>query len=115
MAPSSVSLTLWMYSGMAPVFLMVSGYTVESPICEIPVNGVALRLHNGKLPTAKSDNVAVGDWLERVSARNAEKHPVSPSAVRSTPSSRNSPAMGLVLPPLSLKLQGTLTGAPLTM
>src|SRR5437870_8900492 len=72
-------------------------------------------LHNGKLPTTKSDRVAVGDWDERVSARKAEKQPLRPRAVRSTPSSRNSPAAGLLEPLLFVYDQGTLMAAPFTI
>ena len=39
-----------------------------------------------KLPITKSDSVAAGLWLERVSAMKLEKHPPRPSAVRFTPS-----------------------------
>src|SRR5262249_32507952 len=63
----------------------------------------------------KSDRVAVGCWEERVSAMKVEKQPCKPRAVRSTPSSRNSPAAGLMLPLLSLKSQGTPTDAPFTI
>src|SRR5437667_1428940 len=98
MFPSNVSVTLWMNSGIAPVFVTTSGYVVASPTFDSPVNGVAARLHNGKLPVTKSDSVAVGDCEERVSARNAEKQPPKPRAVRSTPSSRNSPAAGCEAP-----------------
>src|SRR5262245_53827986 len=72
-------------------------------------------LHSSKLPSAKSESVAVGDWEERVSARKAEKQPFSPSAVRSTPSSRNSPAAGKWAPLLLVYDQGTLIGPLLTM
>src|SRR5262245_12334783 len=68
-----------------------------------------------KLPRTKSDRVAVGLWEERVSAMKLEKQPPRPSAVRSTPSSRNSPAAGPELWLLSVKLQGTVMGAPFTM
>src|SRR5262245_40644365 len=67
-----------------------------------------------KLPMTKSDNVAVGLCDERVSAMKFEKQPPRPSAVRSTPSSRNSPAAGPVLWLLSRKLHGTAIGPPLT-
>src|SRR5438270_13443234 len=70
--------------------------------------------HSGKLPITKSERVAVGDWEERVSARKVEKQPVRPRAVRSTPSSRNSPAAGCVAPLLLVYDQGTLIGPPLT-
>src|SRR5215471_918474 len=79
------------------------------------MNGVAPMLHSGKLPITKSDRVAVGLWDERVSARKLAKQPCRPRAVRSTPSSRNSPCAGLVLWLLSVKDQGTLTGEPFTM
>ena len=59
--------------------------------------------------------MAVGDCEERVSARKLEKQPCKPRAVRSTPSSRNSPAAGCVAPLLLVYDQGTLIGAPLTM
>src|SRR5262245_42248202 len=72
-------------------------------------------LHSGKLPITKSDRVAVGLWEERVSAMKLEKQPSSPRAVRSTPSSRHSPAAGLVAPLLFVYDQGTLTGEPLTI
>src|SRR4051812_3864872 len=68
-----------------------------------------------KLPITKSDSVAVGLWLERVSARKLEKQPPNPRAVRFTPSSRNSPAAGLVLRLLSVNDQGALTGALFTI
>ena len=80
-----------------------------------PANCGAARLHSGKLPITKSDNVAVGDCEERVSARKLEKQPCRPRAVRSTPSSRNSPAAGCVAPLLLVYDQGTLIGPPLTM
>src|SRR6476646_7588326 len=72
-------------------------------------------LHSGKLPTTKSDRVAVGAWDDRVSARKAEKHPSSPRAVRSTPSSRNSPAAGACSPLLFVNDHGSETGDPLTI
>src|SRR5260370_38444298 len=72
-------------------------------------------LHRLKLPKAKSDRVAVGDCDERVSARKGEKQPCRPRAVRSTPSSRNSPAAGCVAPLLLVYDQGTLVAALLTM
>src|SRR5262245_44077202 len=81
----------------------------------MPLNGVAEMLHSGKLPTTKSESVAVGDCDERVSARNAEKQPSRPSAVRSTPSSRNSPAAGLVWPLLFVYDHGTATAPPFTI
>src|ERR671923_1639238 len=86
-----------------------------SPTLERPWNGVAARLHSGKLPTTKSERVAVGDWDERVSARKLEKQPLRPRAVRSTPSSRNSPAAGWWAPLLLVYDQGTLIGPLLTM
>src|SRR5262245_13704166 len=67
-----------------------------------------------KLPITKSERVAVGCCEDRVSARKLEKQPPSPSAVRSTPSSRNSPGAGPVLWPLSVKDQGTEMGVPFT-
>src|SRR2546423_10426163 len=88
---------------------------MESPTFERSVNGVAPRLHSGKLPITKSERVAVGLCDERVSARKLEKQPPRPSAVRSTPSSRNSPAAGRLVPPLSVNDQGTVMGAPLTI
>src|SRR4051794_654719 len=72
-------------------------------------------LHSGKLPATKSDRVAVGDWDDRVSARKAEKQPSSPRAVRSTPSSRNSPAAGACAPLLFVYDHGTETAEPLTI
>src|SRR4051812_15602363 len=68
-----------------------------------------------KLPITKSESVAVGLWLERVSAMKLEKQPPKPRAVRFTPSSRNSPAAGPVLWLLSVNDHGTLIGAPLTI
>src|SRR3954451_24633668 len=68
-----------------------------------------------KLPTTKSDSVAVGLWLERVSAMKLEKHPPRPSAVRLTPSSRNSPAAGPLFLLLFAKVHGTLIGALFTI
>src|SRR5258706_14773867 len=44
-----------------------------------------------KLPITKSDSVAVGLFDESVSARKLEKQPPSPSELRLTPSSKNSP------------------------
>src|SRR5262249_48572063 len=67
-----------------------------------------------KLPITKSDSVAVGLCDDRVSAMKFEKQPPRPRAVRSTPSSRNSPAAGPVLWLLSRKLHGTAIGPPLT-
>src|SRR5262249_7391406 len=86
-----------------------------SPTLDTPENGVAARLHTGKWPTTKSDRVAVGDWEERVSARKLEKHPPSPRAVRSTPSSRNSPAAGWLWPLLFVYDQGTEMAPLLTI
>src|SRR4051794_32213549 len=88
---------------------------MESPTFDSPVNGVAARLHSGKLPITKSERVAVGLCDERVSARKLEKQPSRPSAVRSTPSSRNSPAAGWFAPLLFVYGQGTLMGEPLTI
>src|SRR5204863_7787517 len=68
-----------------------------------------------KLPITKSDNVAVGDCEERVSARKLEKQLPRPRAVRLTPSSRNSPGAGPELWLLSVKDQGTVMAAPLTV
>src|SRR5262249_25464869 len=62
-----------------------------------------------------SERLAVGDCEERVSARKAEKHPPRPRAVRSTPSSRNSPAAGCDWPLLFVYDQGTVIGTPLTI
>src|SRR5438128_11730622 len=81
----------------------------------MPVNPCDATLHSGKLPVKKSESVAVGLVEERVSARKVEKQPDSPRAVRSTPSSRNSPCWGWLLPLLSVNDQGTLVGAPLTI
>src|SRR5256885_16881636 len=63
----------------------------------------------------KSDSVAVGLCDERVSARKLEKHPWSPSAVRSPPSSKNSPAAGCPAPLLFRYDHGTVIGPPLTI
>src|SRR5262245_23545753 len=100
---------------MEPVFVTVSGYVTGSPTLDKPENCGAPRLHRGKLPSTKSDKVAVGDCEERVSARNAEKQPSRPRAVRSTPSSRNSPAAGLVWPLLFVYDHGTAIGPPFTI
>src|SRR5262249_37424131 len=75
----------------------------------------AARLHTGKLPRTKSDKVAVGLCEERVSAMKLAKQPSRPRAVRSTPSSRNSPAAGWDWPLLFVYDQGTLMAAPLTI
>src|SRR5678815_3932941 len=72
-------------------------------------------LHSGKLPITKSDKVAVGDCDERVSARKLAKQPSIPRALRSTPTSRNSPAAGCVWPLLFVYDQGTLMAAPFTI
>src|SRR5262249_37849697 len=80
-----------------------------------PVNCGAARLHSGKLPSTKSDRVAVGLCDDRVSARKLVKQPSMPSAVRSTPSSRNSPAAGWFWPLLFVYDHGTLMGALLTV
>src|SRR5713226_6224953 len=88
---------------------------MSSPTLERPVKGVAFRLHSWKLPTTKSESVAVGLWEERVSARKLEKQPLRPRAVRSTPSSRNSPAAGCVWPLLFVYDQGSGMGAPFTI
>src|SRR2546423_14269420 len=63
----------------------------------------------------KSDSVAVGLCDERVSAMKLEKQPPRPSALRFTPSSRNSPAAGCVAPLLFLYVHGTVIGPPLTI
>src|SRR5690242_19400695 len=55
----------------------------------------------------KSERIAVGLCDERVSAIKVEKQPWRPSAVRSTPSSRNSPAAGIFEPLLFVYDQGT--------
>src|SRR5262245_38988826 len=68
-----------------------------------------------KLPITKSDSVAVGLWLERVSARKFEKHPPRPRALKFTPSSRNSPGAGPLLWLLSVKDHGTVIAALLTI
>src|SRR5262245_65342268 len=81
----------------------------------MPLNGIPSALHSGKLPITKSDSVAVGLWDERVSAMKLAKQPSCPRAVRSTPSSRNSPAAGLMAPLLFRYPHGTLMGAPLTI
>src|SRR5262245_15155557 len=72
----------------------------------MPVNPGAARLHTGKLPITKSDRVAVGLCEERVSARKLAKQPLRPRAVRSTPSSRNSPWFGTLSPLLFTYDQG---------
>src|SRR5262245_21482366 len=100
---------------MEPVFVTVSGYVTGSPTLDKPENCGAPRLHRGKLPSTKSERVAVGDWEERVSARKEEKQPSRPRAVRSTPSSRNSPAAGWLWPLLFVYDQGTEMGEPFTM
>src|SRR5262245_7736242 len=71
--------------------------------------------HSGKSPSTKSDSVAVGDWDERVSARKLVKQPVRPSAVRSTPPSKNSPCAGLLSPLLFVYAHGTEVAPPLTI
>src|SRR6478672_5223088 len=63
----------------------------------------------------KSERVAVGDCEDRVSARKLEKQLPRPRELRLTPSSRNSPAAGLVRLDLSLKVQGTAIAPLLTM
>ena len=68
-----------------------------------------------KLPTTKSESVAVGLWEERVSARKLEKQALRPRAVRFTPSSRNSPAAAVVSWLLFTKDQGSEIGAPFTI
>src|SRR5262245_4511666 len=68
-----------------------------------------------KLPITKSDSVAVGLWDDRVSAMKFEKQPPRPRAVRSTPSSSNSPAAGLVCLLLFVYDQGTAIGPELTI
>src|SRR5262249_18415586 len=68
-----------------------------------------------KLPSTKSDSVAVGLCGQRVSARNVEKQPFRPRAVRLMPSSRNSPAAGWVCLLLLVYNHGTLIGPLLTM
>src|SRR5262249_36876119 len=68
-----------------------------------------------KLPITKSDKVGVGLWADRVSAMKLEKQPPNPRAGRSTPSSRNSPAAGLMLWLLSLKDHGTTIDPELTI
>src|SRR5204863_9555890 len=82
----------------------------------VVIAGVS-QVRNG-LAIAKSDRVAVGDNELRVSARIVEKQgtlaaPRTP--VRSTPSSANSPAIGLVLPLLSTYGQGTAIEPPFTL
>src|SRR5438132_210277 len=70
----------------------------------------------GKLPTTKSDSVAVGDCEERVSAKNEEKQPLRPRAVRSTPSSRSSPWANDVSPLLLVNDQPSVdVGEALTI
>src|SRR5215475_2963478 len=68
-----------------------------------------------KLPSTKSESVAVGLCDERVSARKVEKQPCRPRPVRLTPSSRNSPACGWCWPLLFVYDHGTLIGPLLTM
>src|SRR5262245_9686368 len=81
----------------------------------MPLKSGAARLHTGKLPTTKSDRVAVGLWEERVSAMKLAKQPLRPRAVRSTPSSRNSPCAGRDSPLLFLYDQGTEMASPFTV
>src|SRR5262245_2734558 len=88
---------------------------MSSPTLERPLNGVASTLHSGNSPTTKSERVAVGLWDERVSARKLAKQPCRPSAVRSTPPSKNSPAAGRVAPLLFVYDQVVSIGPPLTM
>src|SRR5262245_2041245 len=71
-------------------------------------------LYTGRLPITKSESVAVGLWEERVSARKLAKRPSRLRAVRSAPSSRNSPAAGWVWPVLFVYDHGTLIGEPFT-
>src|SRR5262249_35526940 len=70
-----------------------------------------------KLPSTKSDSVAVGLCDDRVSARKVEKQVPRPRALRLTPSSRNSPGKatfpGVLL--LSRNDHGIVTFDPLTM
>src|SRR5215475_11137497 len=68
-----------------------------------------------KLPSTKSESVAVGLCDERVSARKLEKQPCRPRAVRLMPSSRNSPGAGPELWLLSVKVQGTVIEEPFTI
>src|SRR5262245_31154023 len=71
--------------------------------------------HTGRLPTTKSERVAVGDCEERVSARKLAKQPFRPRAVRSTPTSRDSPAAGFVSLLLFVYAHGTVMGALFTI
>src|SRR5262245_31997711 len=67
-----------------------------------------------KLPSTKSESVAVGLCDERVSATKVEKQASRPREVRLTPSSRNSPGRatfpGVLL--LLVKDQGSVTFDP---
>src|SRR5262249_19091173 len=78
--------------------------------------------HSGKLWKPKSESVAVGDVEERVSPSKVEKQPTLPPsrAVRSTPTSRNSPCAAWLLPGppvllLSVKDHGSVIVEPFTM
>src|SRR5262249_38779399 len=82
--------------------------------CTVAVLGSS-NLQVLKAPITKSDRVASSLWEERVSAMKLEKQPPRPRAVRSTPSSRNSPAAGLVRWLLSVKDQGTETDPEFTI
>src|SRR5262249_22240587 len=70
-----------------------------------------------KLPSTKSESVAVGLCDERVSAMKVEKQASQPKEVRVTPSSRNSPGRapfpGVLL--LLVKDHGSVTFDPLTI
>src|SRR5262245_376121 len=104
-----------MYNVLDPVFRTVSGYVTLSPNLERAVNGVAVIAHSEKLPMTKSESVAVGLWELWVTARKVEKQLSKPSAVRSTPSSKNSPRAGLLSPLLLVYGQGTEIDEPLTV
>src|SRR5262249_39129286 len=90
---------------------VIGGRPSASPVARLGSSSLQVL----KLPITKSERVAVGLCEERVSAKKLEKQPPSPSAVRSTPSSRNSPAAGLVRWLLSVKDQGTATDPEFTI
>src|SRR5437867_1784940 len=92
------SVTLCRKRGATPVLLTLTLKVSGSPTLLRVALLLPSTLHSGKLPMTKSESVAVGDCDERVSARKEEKQPCRPRAVRSTPSSRNSPCAGLVSP-----------------
>src|SRR5262245_16525343 len=107
-SPSLTMIVTWL-EVIGPMW--TTGGPRMSPWTDAPLG--SCRLQVLKLPITKSDSVAVGLCDERVSAMKLAKQSPSPSAERFTPSSRNSPAAGCVLPLLFLYDQGTEIGEPL--